>query len=113
MEMLIGTLLLIGGTLKYIRSEKKKLTITAYLLSLATSAFVGMIAVLALRHFGISAHMQGAVGAIAGYCGGDLLDVAAPLAIRALCRRMGIEPPEPKRRKEDGEVGADNADTKQ
>ena len=101
MEMLIGMLLLVGGTLKYIRNEKTKLTITAYLLSLATSAFVGMVAVLALRHFGVSAYMQGAVAAIVGYCGGDLLDVAAPLIIRGLCKKLDIEPFSPRRRKED------------
>ena len=105
MEMLIATLLLAGGTLKYIRDEHKKLTITAYLLSVSTSVFVGVIALLALRHCGTSVYLQGAMTAIVGYCGGDLLDVAAPLAIKALCKKLGIEPPEFQRRRSDRENG--------
>lgn len=111
MEMLIATLLLAGGTLKYIRDEQKKLTVTAYLLSVSTSVFVGMVALLALRHCGASVHLQGAVTAVVGYCGGDLLDVAAPLLIRALCKKLGIESPELRRRKDDREDDS-NADAR-
>lgn len=92
----------IGGSLRKIREADKKLTWASYAVSVVSSFFLGMIVLLILRHFGTSLYLQGALAGIAGYCADSLLDVATPIIIRAVCKKLNIEPPDrPHRRKDD------------
>lgn len=99
-----------AGSLKYLRDEHKKLTFAAYATTIGTSLLVGTVTMLLLCHFEVSAYLQGALVIISAYSAEELLNVASPLLIRAICKKLDIEPPELKRRREDRE--GDSGDAK-
>ena len=101
------TLCVMGGTLKAIREKDRKLTMASYAVSLLGVIFVGAVTYSILMHFGVSLYLRIALTMIVGYSADDLLDVATPILVRAICRKLDIEVPgpqnHPRRRREDRE----------
>lgn len=102
MKILAAVLCLssLGGFVHWLR-YKGGHTIFTLILSLFTSAFVGLQAHFFMRYLGLSQDLQFAMAGVCGYSAGALLDIITPLLIRIVYKRCGIEYPMPRRRAED------------
>lgn len=95
-----------GAIVKWFRTPKGIRTVTALCCSIATSAFVGAQVYLILKVLNLSTEAQFAITGACGYCGGVILDVLLPAALKSvktiieavpklfvrwLYKRLGIE----------------------
>ena len=106
MRILFGVMSVGGfaGLLGYLRARYGAITLCGLILSVATSAFVGLEIHFLLKALNMSSDMQFALSGICGYSGGALLDAAFPLLLKYVSKKLGIEAPEiPKRRASDYE----------
>ena len=103
MKLLMGTMLAatLGGIVHWLRHPRGGHTIIAFLIAVATSAFVGMQAHFLMQYVGAPESLQFAVAGASGYSAGTLLDSVGPLLVRYAYKRLGVDYPTPKRRRED------------
>ena len=103
MKMFIGTVLAaaLGGVVHWLRHPKGGHTILAFIIAVATSAFVGMQAHFLMRYLGAAESLQFAVAGAAGYSAGTLLDSVGPLMVRWAYSKLGIQYQAPRRRADD------------
>ena len=108
MKLLMGTMLAatLGGIVHWLRHPRGGHTIIAFLIAVTTSAFVGMQAHFLMQYLGAPESLQFAVAGASGYSAGTLLDSVGPLLVRYAYKRLGLECPTPKRRREDAENDA-------
>ena len=107
-KLLLGTVsaATLGGIVHWLRDPRGGHSVLAFLISVATAAFVGMQAHFIMRYLGFAEELQFAVAGACGYGGGALLDAAVPMIIKWGYKRIGVEYIDPQRRASD--AGASN-----
>lgn len=102
MKILLSSILIavLGGICKLARN-RGRFTFAVFFSAGLTSAFIGMQMHFFCRYFQVTSDLQFALVGFAGYGSGALLDAAAPLMVRWAYKRLGLEYPEPRRRRND------------